>query len=64
MHDEARENSRKRSLSYLRDVLKYRFNVEPEETARPLGDKSLETHDELTSYVFERASCDDFLSRI
>ncbi|MBQ9874843.1 MAG: hypothetical protein IJM30_10295 [Thermoguttaceae bacterium] len=62
--NEERENSRKRSLSYLRDVLKYRFSVEPEETTRPLGDKSLEKLDELTSRVFERADYDDFLSGI
>ncbi|MBQ9875165.1 MAG: hypothetical protein IJM30_11965, partial [Thermoguttaceae bacterium] len=58
------EEGLKRQLAYLRDVLKFRFSADPDETTALLREKSLEELDALSAVVFECASFEDFRERL
>ena len=59
-----KEEGHKRQLAYLRDVLKFRFSADPDETTALLREKSLEELDALSAVVFECASFEDFRERL
>ncbi|MBQ9873299.1 MAG: hypothetical protein IJM30_02445 [Thermoguttaceae bacterium] len=64
MREGREEEGLKRLLAYLRDVLKFRFNADPDETTAPLRDKSLEEFDALSANVFERPSFEGFRAQV
>ena len=58
------EEGLKRQLAYLRDVLYYRFGVEPDETAPLLANKSLDELDALAETPRSCASYEEFRERL
>ncbi|MBQ9874773.1 MAG: hypothetical protein IJM30_09945 [Thermoguttaceae bacterium] len=59
-----KEEGHKRQLAYLRDVLKFRFGADPNETTALLRDRSLEELDELTEFLRGCASYEEFRERL
>ena len=64
MREGREEEGHKRQLAYLRDVLKFRFNADPDETTALLRDKSLEELDALSAVVFECGSYGEFRAQV
>ncbi|MBQ9874148.1 MAG: hypothetical protein IJM30_06770 [Thermoguttaceae bacterium] len=58
------EEGLKRQLAYLRDVLYYRFGVDPEETSPLLANKSLDELDALAEVLKNCGSFEEFRERV